>query len=120
IQNGVVQQNLTFPVVAPNQPKVIDYEVFLCSGIEFSLYWIGSGSGLQYSEAQAVIKDQFGNVVWTSPLGLGTINTNIFTGVSSCKTVTCPQPTTLAVNKLGVLSWTPGGSETQWEVFVQP
>jgi len=120
IQNGVVQQSLTFPVVAPNQPTVIDYQVFLCSGIEFSLYWQGMGSGLQYSQAQVVIKDQSGVVVWTSPLGLGKINTNIFTGVSTCKTITCPQPTNLAVSNTDVLSWTPGGSETQWEVFVQP
>ncbi len=120
IQNGVVQQSLTFPVVAPNQPTVIDYQVYLCSGIEFNLFWRGSGSGVQYSQAQVVIKDESGATVFTSPLGLGTINTNIFTGVSNCKAVTCPQPTNLAVNNLGVLSWTPGGSETQWEVFVQP
>ncbi|MGH2664282.1 choice-of-anchor J domain-containing protein [Flavobacterium sp.] len=120
VQNGVVLQTLEFPVDAPNQPTVLDHHVFLCSGIEFNLYWNGMGSGLQYSEAQAVIKDQSGTVVWTSPLGLGTINTDIYTGVSNCAAVTCPQPTDLAVSNLGVLSWTPGGSETQWEVFVQP
>lgn len=121
VQNGTVLQTLTFPVSMPNQtPTVVDYQVFLCSGIEFNLYWSGSGSGLQYSQAQAIVKDQSGNVVWTSPLGLGTINTNIYTGVSNCAAITCPQPTNLAVNNLGVLSWTPGGSETQWEVFVQP
>ena len=121
IQNGVVQQTLTFPVAMPNQPPAsIDYQVFLCSGIEFNLFWRGSGSGLQYSQAQIVVRDQSGTVVWTSPLGLGTINTNIYTGVSNCAAITCPQPTNLAVNNMGVLSWTPGGSETQWEVFVQP
>lgn len=120
VQNGVVLQTLTFPVVAPGQPTVLNHQIFLCSGIEFSLYWRGSGSGLQYSQAQAVIKDYSGAVVWTSPLGLGTINTNIYTGVSSCAAITCPQPTNLAVNNAGVLSWTPGGSETQWEVSIQP
>lgn len=120
VQNGIVLQTLTFPIDAPNQPTVIDHQVFLCSGIEFSLYWDGSGSGTQYSEAQAVIRDQSGNVVWTSPLGLGTINTNIYTGVSNCNPITCAQPTNLTVSNTGVLSWTPGGSETQWEVFIQP
>ncbi|WP_313806813.1 choice-of-anchor J domain-containing protein [Flavobacterium sp.] len=120
VQNGIVLQTLTFPIVAPNQPLVIDYQVFLCSGVEFNLYWDGLGSGAQYSQAQAVIRDQSNNVVWTSPLGLGTVHNNIYTGIPSCGTITCPQPTNLTVSNAGVLSWTPGGSETQWEVFVQP
>lgn len=120
VQNGIVLQTLTFPIVAPNQPTVLDYQVFLCSGVQFSLYWDGMGSGVQYSQAQAVVKDQSGNVVWTSPLGLGTVNTNIYTGVPTCGVITCPQPTNLTVNNNGVLSWTPGGSETQWEVAIQP
>jgi gliding motility-associated-like protein len=120
-QNGVMIQLLTFPTVAPNQPLVIDYPVYLCRGVEFSLYFnSGGGSGVQYSQARAVVKDENNNVVWTSPLGLGTANTNIFTAVSTCGTITCPQPTNLAVSNLGVLSWTPGGSETQWEVAIQP
>ena len=120
-QNGEVIQMLTFPTVAPNQPLVIDYTVFLCRGVEFSLYFnSGGGSGVQYSQARAVVKDENNNVVWTSPPGLGTANTNIYTGVSTCGTVTCAQPANLAVSNLGVLSWTPGGSETQWEVAIQP
>ncbi|ESU28801.1 hypothetical protein FLJC2902T_13980 [Flavobacterium limnosediminis JC2902] len=120
VQNGVVQQTLTFPIVAPNQPTSLSYDVYLCRGIEWNLYWRGQGSGLQYSQAQFTVSDQSGTVIYTSPLGLGTINTNVYTTVSNCTTVTCPQPTNVAVNNLGVLSWTPGGSETQWEVFVQP
>ena len=121
VQNGVVQQSLIFPYELPNQPPtVVDFQVFLCSGIEFNLHWRGGGSGLQYSQAQAVVKNQAGVIVWTSPLGLGAINTNIYTGVANCTPITCPQPTNLAVSNMGVLSWTPGGSETQWEVFVQP
>lgn len=120
VQNGTVLQTLEFPIDAPNQPAVIDHQVFLCSGVQFSLYWEGLGSGVQYSEAQVVIKDQSGTIVWTSPLGLGTVNTNIYTGVATCGTITCPQPTNLAVSNSGVLSWTPGGSETQWEVAIQP
>ena len=121
-QNGVTLQNLTFPTDLPNQtPGVIDYDVFLCRGVEFSLYWNGGGgSGLQYTQAQMVVRNESNAIVWTSPLGLGTVNTNIFTAVASCGIVTCPQPTNVAVNNLGTFTWTPGGTETQWEVFVQP
>jgi gliding motility-associated-like protein len=119
-QNGAMIQMLTFPSGGTNQPTVIDYPVFLCRGVEFSLYFnSGGGSGVQYSQARVVIKDENNNIVWTSPAGLGTANTNIYTGISTCGTITCPQPTNLAVNNLGVLSWTPGGGETQWEVAIQ-
>ncbi|WP_291128532.1 choice-of-anchor J domain-containing protein [Flavobacterium sp. UBA7682] len=118
IQNGVEVQAIEFPGFG--QPAVLDYPVFLCTGVEYSLYWNGFGSGVQYSEAQIVIRDEANNIVWTSPLGLGLVNTTLFTGIASCGVVTCPQPTNLAVNNQGVFSWTPGGSETQWEVFVQP
>lgn len=118
MQNGVVVQSLEFPGFG--QPETIDYTIFLCSGVEWNLFWLGLGSGVQYSQAQAVVKDEFNNVIWTSPLGLGAVNTNIYTGFSSCGVITCPQPTNLAVNNQGVLSWAAGGSETQWEVFIQP
>ncbi len=117
MQNGEVVQALEFPGFG--QPATLDYTVFLCSGVEFSLYWLGLGSGVQYSQAQIVIKDEANNVVWTSPLGLGTVNTNLFTGVATCGVVTCPQPTNLTVNNQGTLSWTPGGTETNWEVSIQ-
>jgi gliding motility-associated-like protein len=118
MQNGNLVQALEFPGFG--QPASIDYTVFLCSGIAFDLYWLGQGNGLQYSQAQIIIKDESNNVVWTSPLGLGTVNTNIYSGVSSCGVMTCPQPTNLAVSNLGVMSWTPGGTETSWEVAIQP
>ncbi|MGX7668702.1 choice-of-anchor J domain-containing protein [Flavobacterium pedocola] len=120
VQNGVVQQSLTFPRVAPNQPTVIDYDVFLCRGIEWNLYWRGSGNGLSWPNASITIRDYTGTVVYSTTLGAQAINTNVYTGVSNCSAVTCAQPTNVTVNNLGVLSWTPGGSETQWEVFVQP
>lgn len=116
MQNGQIVQGLTFP----NNTTPVDYQVYLCRGVEFSLYWQGSGNGTQYSDAQIIIRNNLGDIVWTSPRGLGTINTTIYSGVSSCGTVTCPQPANLAVNSQGVLSWTPGGSETQWEVAIQP
>ncbi len=117
MQNGVEVQALEFPGFGQTS---IDYTVFMCTGVQFNLYWDGAGSGTQYSQAQIVIRDQSNNIVWTSPLGLGTVNTNIYTGIATCGVITCPQPTNLAVSNQGVLSWTPGGTETQWEVFVQP
>lgn len=116
MQNNQLVQALTFP----NNTTPLDYQIYLCRGMEFSLYWLGQGSGIQYSNAQVTIKDYQGNIVWISPRGLGTINTTIYSGISNCGTVTCSQPTNLTVNNQGVLSWTPTGSETQWEVFVQP
>ena len=117
MQNGLISQVLEFPGFGQT---TIDYTVFLCSGIAFDLYWDGLGSGVQYSQAQIIIKDVNNNIIWTSPLGLGAVNTNIYSGFASCGTITCSQPTNLTVNNQGVLSWTPGGNETQWEVFIQP
>lgn len=117
MQNGVVSQVLEFPGFGQT---TIDYTVFLCSGVAFDLYWDGLGSGVQYSQAQIIVKDATNTIIWTSPLGLGTVNTNIYSGFASCGTITCPQPTNLSVSNQGVLSWTPGGTETQWEVFIQP
>jgi gliding motility-associated-like protein len=117
MQNGVVSQVLEFPGFGQT---TIDYPVFLCSGVAFDLYWEGMGSGVQYSQAQIIIRDASNAIIWTSPLGLGTVNTNIYSGFASCGPISCPRPTNLAVSNQGVLSWTPGGTETQWEVFVQP
>lgn len=117
MQNGVVVQAIEFPGFGQT---TLDYQVFMCSGVEFNLYWNGFGSGIQYSQAQLIVRDESNNIVWTSPLGLGTVNTNIYTGFASCAAITCPQPTNAIVNNQGVFTWTAGGSETQWEVFVQP
>ena len=118
-QNDIVIQDLIFPY---NNDEVLDVEVFLCRGVEFKLYYNGRTgiSGLQYTDAQLTMKDDAGNVVYTSPLGLGKPFTDLYKGVSSCGTVTCPQPTNVAVSNTGSFSWTPGANETQWEVAFQP
>lgn len=117
MQNGVEVQAIEFPGF---EQTSLDYQVFLCTGVEFNLYWNGFGSGLQYYEAQMIVKDEAGTVVWTSPLGLGNVNTNIYTGFASCGVITCPQPINLTVTNQGVLNWSAGASESQWEVFIQP
>ena len=118
MQNGQVVQSLNFP--GYGQPTTIDYTVFLCKGVQFDLYWNAIGSGVQYSQAQMVVRDESNTIVWTSPLGLGTPYTNIYTGFAACGTITCPQPSNLTSSNQGNLSWTPGGTETQWEVYIQP
>ncbi|ESU22681.1 hypothetical protein FEDK69T_19390 [Flavobacterium enshiense DK69] len=120
VQSGIVYQSLVFPTVAPGQPTVLDYQVSLCRGIEWNLFWRMGGSNNSWPNARVVIKDQSQTVVFDSTLAPYSPNTNIYTAVSNCAAVTCPQPTNVTINDLGVLSWTPGGGETQWEVFVQP
>ncbi|MCC5654474.1 choice-of-anchor J domain-containing protein [Nostoc sp. XA013] len=118
VQNGVTVQTMEFPSGPFGQvPSPVDFTVFLCTGVEFSLFNAG-GNAWQFTEANVKIKDASGNEVWTGGIGLS--NTRMYTGVATCGPVTCPQPTNLTVNSTGVLSWTAGGSETQWEVVVQP
>lgn len=122
VQNEQVVQTLDFPTGPWGQvPDPAEYTVFLCTGVEFSLFWDSVGTAPnQYPGAYVEIEDQFGTIVWTSDMGIGTPRTTLYTGVSACGAVSCPQPTNLAVNPLTVFSWDAGGSETQWEVAVQP
>jgi gliding motility-associated-like protein len=122
IQNGVTLNQMEFWSGAWDAtPESIDYTVFLCTGVEFSLFWNAVGTAPdQYPGAQVTIINDQGVVVWTSEMGLGTPRTTMYTGVSLCGPITCPQPTNLAVNATGDLSWTAGGTETQWEVAIQP
>lgn len=122
IQNGVLVQTLEFPTGPWNEiPAPIDYTLFLCSGVEYSLFWDSIGTAPdQYPGAQVAIKNALGETVWTGPLGLGKPRTTLYTGIPICGPITCPQPTNLAVSDKSVFSWTAGGTETQWEVFVQP
>ncbi|WP_282787229.1 choice-of-anchor J domain-containing protein [Flavobacterium croceum] len=121
-QNGAIVQSFSFPTGPANvTPPPVDVTVFLCNGTQFSLFWDSIGTALnQYPNAVIQIKNSSGTVVWTSPAGLGVPRTTLYTGVPTCGTITCPQPTNLTVNSQGVLSWTAGGTETQWEVAIQP
>ncbi|MEZ0007973.1 hypothetical protein ABH942_003359, partial [Flavobacterium sp. 28YEA47A] len=119
VQNGVIVQNMGFPSGPWGEiPAPVDFTVFLCTGVEFSLVNGGGGRDSQFTEARIQIKDASGNEVWTGTIGQD--YSRLYTGVAICGPVSCPQPTNLVVSPTGVLSWTAGGSETQWEVFVQP
>ncbi|MCG2612498.1 choice-of-anchor J domain-containing protein, partial [Flavobacterium sp. SM15] len=122
IQNGVIVQEMRFPSSTPStQAPPSEFIISLCNGVEFSLFWDAIGTvPNQWPNAQVRIKDASNNVIWSSVPGLGTPRRTLYTGVSSCSTVVCPQPTNIAVNSQSVLTWTAGGSETQWEVYIQP
>ena len=122
MQNGVKLQTLEFPTGPWNEtPAPVDFTVFLCTGVEFSLFWdsVGTAPG-QYPGALIEVKDSEGNTIWTGDLGTITPRSTIYRGLAICGVITCPQPTNLAVSQTGVLSWTAGGTETQWEVGIQP
>lgn len=123
IQNGVVVQTLDFPTGAWNEVmEPLDFIVYLCTGVEFSLFWdsIGTAPG-QYPGATVTVTNTDGVVVSTTDLGLlPAPRSTFFTGIATCGVITCPQPIDLSVNEMGELLWTPGASETSWEVAIQP
>ena len=120
MQNEVTVQTLTLQSAAGGSSS--SYTVFLCDGVEFSLFWNAVGSVPSSGEAQATvtINKADGTNVWTSPAGIGPLNHTIYSGFVSCTPITCPQPINQSVNSNGVFTWTAGGTETEWEVFVQP
>lgn len=123
VQNGYVIQTLDFPSVAWNEiPEPVDFTLYLCTGVEFSLFWdaIGTAPG-QFPGATVTVKNTAGEVVSSTDLGLlPAPRSTFFTGIATCGVITCPQPTNLAVSPTTAFTWTAGGTETQWEVFVQP
>src|SRR5690606_2585002 len=123
IQNGVVVQTLDFPTGAWNEVmEPLDFIVYLCTGVEFSLLWdsIGTAPG-QYPGATVTVTNTDGVVVSTTDLGLlPAPRSTFYTGIATCGVITCPQPIDLSVNETGELLWTPGASETSWEVAIQP
>ncbi len=123
VQNGVVIQTLDFPTGAWNEiMEPVDFTLFLCTGVEFSLFWdsVGTAPG-QYPGAMVTVKNAEGEVVSSTDLGLlPAPRSTFFTGIATCGTITCPQPTNLTASATRELSWTAGGTETQWEVAVQP
>ncbi|OBQ54180.1 choice-of-anchor J domain-containing protein [Tamlana sp. s12] len=116
----ITQNNQTFQSIPFSGNTEERFTVFFCSGVQFSMYFDTVGwYAPQYESYQFEILDPDGNSVYKSPLGLEP-RTTVYTGYSSCGAITCPEPTDLASNELSTLSWTAGGSETQWEVAFQP
>ena len=114
-QNNQVVQSLPFD---GNQGD--SFTVLLCAGVEFSVFFQTIGSFQpQYDSYQFDILDSQGTLVYSSPTGIP-LRTTVYTGASICGTITCPQPIDLTISDTSLFSWTAGGSETQWEVAVQP
>lgn len=123
IQNGVVVQTLEFPSGGAwfETMVPIDYLVFLCSGVEFTLHWDSLGwAPNQYPDAYVKVTNAAGEEVWMSELGIGLPKSDIYKSIAICNPISCPQPKDLTVGETGELSWSAAGSETQWEVYVQP
>lgn len=98
----------------------------LCKGLPYEVFWNPGGSD----------SDELGLEI-VNPFNGQTVfrrlentlnseqNTLLYTGIASCEVITCPQPVGLSsknvVNAANTteLSWTPGGTETQWEVVAQ-
>lgn len=116
-----ITQNNQLVQSIPFEGNVDDtFSVFLCSGVEFSVYFSTIGSSQpQYDSYQFDVLDASNNLVYSSPTGIP-LRTTVYEGNAICGAISCPQPTDLSINALSEFSWTAGGSETQWEVAIQP
>ncbi|WP_418639640.1 choice-of-anchor J domain-containing protein [Winogradskyella sp.] len=113
-QNNQVTQSLPF-----NGEDAEEFTVFLCSGVEFSVFFDTLGSAQsQYENYQFEILNSEGVSVYLSPLNIP-LRRTVYEGAAICGSISCPQPTDLAISDTNVMSWTPGGSETEWEVAIQ-
>src|SRR5690554_4179597 len=118
-QNGVPVQTLELTTGA----GPLNIQVPLCDGIPFELFWNNGGSWA--NEVMIYVTDAFDDVIYTLPANSGGLRgTLLFSDVVNCTPPTCPRPndiTAIDVNPTSVeVSWTPGSSETTWEVIVQP
>lgn len=114
-QNNQVVQSLPFDGNTGDT-----FTVFLCSGIQYSVYFYTIGSSQpQYDNYEFDILDDQNNIVHSSGTGIP-LKTTVYEGTSTCGVISCDQPTDLSINEFSEFSWTAGGSETQWEVAVQP
>lgn len=97
-----------------------EFTLFLCSGVEFTVFFNTLGSNAnQFANYSFEIRNDQGTTIYTSPTGLIPRRT-VYEGTAICGSVSCPQPTDLSISATNVMSWTPGGSENQWEVAIQP
>jgi gliding motility-associated-like protein len=114
-QNNQLAQSVPF-----NGEQGEEFTVFLCSGVEFSVFFSTLGSAQnQYENFQFDILNDQGDTVYSSPFNIP-LRTTVYEGFASCGQIACPEPTNLTINDLSVFSWSPGGGETQWEVAIQP
>ena len=105
----------------------------LCKGIPYEVFWnnttVGNPTGTSPEQIGLQIVNPYnGQTIFQRLAGTPSTQqgTLLFTGIASCAEITCPQPTNLVsesvVNEPNTteLGWTPGGTETEWELIVQP
>ena len=93
-------------------------QVPLCDNADITLVWV---SGNYDDECSFLVTDPFNEVIYISGnLTGGTL----LTFTAHCTPPTCPKPTGLSVTAAtttsATLGWTPGGSESAWNVEYRP
>ncbi|WP_114758786.1 fibronectin type III domain-containing protein [Flavobacterium sp. AG291] len=124
-QSGIVVGTLGPQLATGGGPVTVTLP--LCKGLPYEVFF--NPGGTNPNQAGLQIVNPFNNQTVFQRVAGSTAsdqNTLIYTGIPYCSDITCPQPTNLVsesvVNAPNTtqLSWTPGGTETQWEVVIQP
>ncbi|MDV6170371.1 fibronectin type III domain-containing protein [Flavobacterium sp. DG1-102-2] len=122
LQSGILIATFGDTFTDGEGPETVPVQ--LCTGIPYEVLWNEGGYG---DIGLAIVNDFNNQTVFNKVAGSGESEktTVIYQGLPYCSEITCPQPTNLvsvsvvnAVNTTN-LSWTPGGTELQWEVVVQ-
>lgn len=122
LQSGIVMATIGADFTADQGPETVSVQ--LCTAVPYEVLWNEGGWG----DIGLSIVNNFNNqTVFNKAAGSGESEktTVIYEGLPYCSAITCPQPTDLVsesvVNASNTtnLTWTPGGSETEWEVVVQ-
>ncbi|NDJ00028.1 hypothetical protein GWA97_13135, partial [Flavobacterium sp. LaA7.5] len=120
IQNGIIVATLTGPTNADGTNPVTQV-VPMCPGIPFELVW--NAGGFNNAQVGISIVNPFDETIFNNPPGQGSAPSTLYEGIPNCEPITCPQPTDLISEGYNFdsvqLSWTPGGTETEWEVVIQ-
>ncbi|WP_296146485.1 choice-of-anchor J domain-containing protein, partial [uncultured Flavobacterium sp.] len=121
VQNNTVVATLTGP--ATGASSFVD--VSLCPGIQFELRWFDRNvSTTNAGQVGVSITSLYSStVVYTKAPGAGSPNSVLYKGMPLCSVPACPFPTDLTVSQTSPtsvqLTWTPGGTETQWQYIYQ-
>ncbi len=121
-QNGIPITPVIGGTINGAGPTTVN--ISLCDDIPFDVFWQTAGTAPD--EIGFTVQNPFTDIIYTYEPGTGTPGTVIWNSVTECDPPTCPKPTALSVNLVATtqttaeLTWIPGGSETQWEVYVVP
>ncbi|GLB54192.1 hypothetical protein NBRC110019_32330 [Neptunitalea chrysea] len=118
IQNGVIIETLIL-----NSGSAASVTVMLCNTSPFTIHW--NSGGWTSEVGMTVYNDYSSQLEFTLPINSSSLaGTDIYTGNVYCAPITCPQPTALTADTVtdssAVISWTAGGTETEWQVIVVP